>query len=130
MTNNIKALDVGGVKVKLDDDTVLITMSGVGVAGTITVTDTRDNTQYQVPAGKKATIVYITALPDTSGVGDKLLYADDLDGITNAVTLLEPFGSAITDEIFISAEIPAGKYLNFTDNSAQPYTILVIEELV
>lgn len=130
MTNNIKALDVGGVKVKLDDDTVLITMSGVGVAGTITVTDTRDNTQYQVPAGKKATIVYITALPDTSGVGDKLLYADDLDGTTNAVTLLEPFGSAITDEIFISAEIPAGKYLNFTDNSAQPYTILVIEELV
>ena len=130
MTNNIKALDVGGVKVKLDDDTVLITMSGVGVAGTITVTDTRDNTQYQVPAGKKATIVYITALPDTSGVGDKLLYADDLDGTTNAVTLLEPFGSAITDEIFISAEIPAGKYLNFTDNSAQPYTILEIEELV
>lgn len=126
MTNNIKALDVNGVKIELDTNTALIQCVGTSVIGTVTVTDGRDNTQYQVPAGKKATVIYLTEL-DFRSPGDRLIYADNLNGTTNAVTLIENLLQS-QNIIFISAEIPAGKYLNITDAAANPYNFYILEE--
>lgn len=91
------------------------------------MTDTRDNTKYQVPASKKATIIYIT----DSGIGtgaDLVIYADDEDGTTNAVTLYDPGAAAQDNIIFISAEVPASKYINFTANGVDSYNYTIVEE--
>ena len=126
MTDNIKAIDFNGVKIKLDDNTVLINLAGTSVSGTVTMNDTRDASKYQVPASKKATIIYV-ADATFNAAGDKLIYADDEDGTTNAVTLFEPL-AVIANMIFISAEVPASKYLNITDNTALSYSVTIVEE--
>lgn len=124
MTDNIIGFDFNGVKVVKDDNTELIQLKGNSVNGTITLTDTRDASQYQVPAGKKAHVIFIV---DVNFVVGSLIYADDLDGTTNAVTLLDP-SADLTNIIFISAEIPASKFVNITDNNIQAYEIYVVEE--
>ena len=126
MTDNIKAIDFNGVKIKLDDNTVLIQLAGASVTGTVTMNDTRDATKYQVPVGKKATIIFITD-GTWNAASDKLIFADDEDGTTNAVTLFEPL-AVIANLIFISAEVPAEKFLNVTDNTTGTYDIHIVEE--
>lgn len=125
MTNNIKGLDFNGVKVKFDGNTKLIHVKGNSINGTITVTNAVDGTQYQVPVGKKATIVYIVTLADLGGA-DLMRYCDDLDGTTNPVNLLVAPQTANT--IVISDEIPATKYLNYTNNNINAYDFYLIEE--
>jgi len=125
MTDNIKALDINGVKVLLDDNTDLIILAGNSINGTTTMLDTRDNTKYQVPASKKATIIFVTT--STLGAAQRIIFADDEDGTTNAVTLFEP-GVTYSGRIFISAEVPASKFINITETSITAYDFTIIEE--
>lgn len=125
MTDNIKAIDFNGVKIKLDSNTVLIQLKGNSVNGTVTLNDTRDATKYSVPASKKAHLIFITTL-SFSGT-DKILFADDEDGTTNAVTLYQP-AAVISSVIFVSEEIPAGKFINITDTAITAYEIFIVEE--
>lgn len=124
MTDNIVAVDFNGVKVLLDSNTALITLKGVSTLNnTVTMKDIRDATQYQVPTGKKAKVIYIT----TMDAAQELIYADDLDGTTNSVELLDP-DTNMSNKIIISAEIPADKYLNITGGAASSYEVTIVEE--
>jgi len=125
LTNNIVGFDFKGVKVIKDANTALIRIKGQTINGTITMTDIRDGSKYQVPAGKKATMIYITDSP--IDINDETFYADNLDGTTNAVKLWG--GDQNTqDFIFISAEIPANKFFNVTSNQSDSYDYTIIEE--
>jgi len=133
MTDNIVALDFNGVKVVLDDNTVLIRMNIQSTTAdtALTMHDNRDNTNYQVPTGKKATMIFIENYDEGAG-GGSIFFADNADGTTNAVTLFQPNTTdAFVDIIFISAEIPADKFVNaeaITNNWVVLPAIWVIEE--
>ncbi len=115
MTDNIIAFDFNGVKVIRDSNTELIQLIGtISSSGTLTFFDTRDNTKYQVPASKKATMIFLT-LFDAVQVADKIIQSDDEDASTNPVTLFEPgILTSISNIIFISAEVAATKFINQT----------------
>ncbi len=92
---------------------------------------TSDNTDYQVPTGKKATI-YVYKMWDVGTTNTKLTYADDVDGNTNAVTLFQGWtGVALTNLYMPSASIPAEKYINHdiaTINDTDYLQLYIIEE--
>lgn len=129
MTTNVKAFDFNGVKVKRDSNTRLVRLtvpSGVGAADT-TFHDSADGTNYQIPASKKATIIYIESY-NLSGFTASIAYADDADGNTNAVDLFKP-ASDTANLIFISDEAPANKYINLLVGGTQAEVIIyAIEE--
>jgi hypothetical protein len=111
MTDNILALDINGVKVIRDSTTKLINLSGVASVGYKTFHNKEDDSNYQVPVGKKCTVIYLNQWHCTD-TACTLVYADNLDGSTNAVTLFAP--NSLADEsntLLISAEVPAGKYI-------------------
>ena len=130
MTDNIVAIDFNGVKIKLetDDSTVLIELKATGNTGTaVTFHDARDNSNYQVPTGKKAHIIFID-LMQGSEANDEIFFADNADGTTNAVTLIDS-KATLTDVIFITAEIPADKFINkVADTSGRAADLWIIEE--
>ena len=129
MTDNIVALDFNGVKIKLetDDSTVLIKLIATGNTGTaVTFHDQRDQTNYQVPTNKKAKIIFIEAA-NMSAANDDIFFADNADGTTNKVTLIEALVDVV-NEIFISATIPADKFINMIDAASNVFTIFIVEE--
>ena len=90
MTNNIIALDFNGVKIILDGDTKLVMLTIPDTTGvTTSFHNSADNTNYQVPSGKKATIIFIEAWKTTTA-SIKISFADNADGDTNAVELFVP----------------------------------------
>ena len=127
MTDNIKALDFNGVKIELDTNTILIKLNAPGAATVETLIDARDGSTYQVDASKKAHIVYIGSQTGMGSAGDKIIYADNEDGTTNAVTLFDNF-STNKDTIAISAEIPASKYINKDSAAAGDIIVIYIVE--
>jgi len=124
MTENIVGIDFNGVKVLLDSNTKLLQMKGSSVNGTVTVTDATEGGKYQVPTGKKANIIFVTSITGTGGT-DRFIFADDEDGTTNEVIILQ---TNQTNQIFISVDIPADKFLNVTDNSITAYDFHIIEQ--
>lgn len=132
MTDNIIALNFNGIKVVLDSNTKLIRLTIPAVINTDrTFHDTGDDSNYQVPTGKKAKIIYVEEW-DMANTADKIVYADDLDGTTNGVTLWDPkTATQIANTLFMSASIPADKYINFDAggvNSNSLTVIWIIEE--
>lgn len=126
MTQNIVSIDFGGVKVLIDSNTKLLYLyTPTENANARSLHDMRDDTAYQVPTDKKATIIYIDTLAFAAGT-EELFYADDEDGETNKVALWE--GSTLGDEILISEEIPTGKFINVIDNAVQSAGLWIIEE--
>ena len=87
--------------------------------------DTRDDTNYQVPTGKKAKIIYVELA--TFVAGDQIYYADNADGSTNKVVLFEPAAN-VSNTIFISASIPADKFINVNDSGDSTAVCFIIEE--
>ncbi len=82
---------------------------------------------YQVPTGKKFLIIYATNLNSMTTAGDKLFYADDADGNTNAVTITA-YSDTYTAETFIYAYVPSEKYINcFDDLNSRTYDIVGVE---
>ena len=126
MTQNIIAFDYNGVNVLFDENTAILTLTTAPTLGTLSFHDSRDNSNYQVPVGKKARVIFIISAI-FSGAGDRVIYADDADGTTNAVTLYEP-GRDVTNEIFISASVPEGKFINRTENGNTATIIAIVEE--
>lgn len=133
MTDNIVAIDFNGVKVILDDNTELIRLSlASSVTNTPeTLTNNIDGTNYQVPASKKATVIFF----ESGNAGDasqNLIQSDDDDGNTGAVTLLSQAGvDGMPDNtIFISAEVAATKFITMDSSStaAHAIAIFIIEE--
>ena len=126
MTDNVVAADINGVKVILDSNTTIITLKGASLNGTVTLTDIRNNTKYQVPTGKKAKIIFVV---DSSNLNasNLIAFADNQDGTTNAVTLYQP-GTTTTNVIFISANIPADKFINITGDNIDAYDFEIVEE--
>lgn len=107
MTNNIIAIDFNGVKVVLDSNTKLIHLIKPLVADTETLHNIADNSNYQVPTGKKATVIFSTK----NFPNHDLIYADNLSGTTNEVSLLDNSGTAIDNTIIITVAVPADKFI-------------------
>lgn len=111
MTNNIKAFDFQGVKVKKDANTKLIRLTAPSTIVDLTLHNTANNSNYSVPSGKKATIIFVNSFQHNDS--SRLVYANNADGRTGAVTLLDPgLNNDLTDLLFISIEIPALKFIN------------------
>jgi len=131
LTNNIVAFDFNGVKVIKDSNTELIRLlRNNAVEATETLVDQRDVTNYQVPTGKKATVIFFETQTDAGG-NQTLIRADNEDGTTNSVVLLGDITSGImSNKIFISAEVPADKWINSTHTGAAnvTYDLWIIEE--
>ena len=135
MTDNILALNFKGVKVILDDNTILVRLTVPPSSSTdTTFHNTVNDTNYQVPSGKKATIIFIEQWKITNNALTFLGFADNADGDTNAVSLFKPnVITTITDLIFISAEVPADKFINWIepgtgDVDNVPLVVFAIEE--
>lgn len=130
MTQNIMSVDYNGVKVLLDSNTKLIFLYSPNVADPETCHDMATGNNYQVPVGKKATVIYLTKI--SMDVTDTAVYADDVDGTTNAVTIFTaatPAMAIATNMIYISIEIPAGKYINRVSGAgAHDFDVVIIEE--
>ncbi len=125
MTDNIIALDFNGVKVILDDNTRLVRLQSTG-AGDVTMHDTADDSNYQVPTGKKFTIIFIES--GSFGAGDKIISSTVADSTTGEVVLLEPGANNLSLTIFISTEVAADLFITKVDAASTTYTINGIEE--
>ena len=122
MTNNVLGFDINGVKVFKDSNTELkrLFIPTTGSTTCLSLLDAKTNTTYQVPAGKKCTIIYIISEVVTGGSQD-LIYSDTADEPpTNSVLLLDSVGIAQygNNSLFISAEVPALKYIGLDSNNA------------
>lgn len=125
MTDNILAIDFNGVKILLDANTKLKRLT-TGASGTVTLHDAENDTDYQVPAGKKATIIYIESTPSFSGT-DRIISSTAADATTGETVLIQP-ASQITDLIFISEEISENLYITKVDPNTGTTILYVIEE--
>jgi len=126
-------IDIFGFKHVLSSTQTLIRLKQTSSqAETLSLHDTRDNTNYQVPAANKATVIGFV-IWTAGAAGDKLIFADNADGTTNGVDMFAPNSADdFTDEIFISAEVPADKFINLTQTAANTMIVelWIIEEPV
>ena len=129
MTDNIVSFDFNGVKVIKDANTKLIRLTALPASSDETFHNSADDSNYRVPSGKKATIIYIEKWRAGSSAST-ISYADNLDGDTNAVDLWAPVDSLVDDTLFISAEVPALKYINFIYVSGSNISVIcyIVEE--
>lgn len=135
MTNNVVGFDIGGVKGVIDTNTKIkrLTFSSTSTAADSyhSLIDNSTGSAYQVPASKKAQIVYVNNFAPIGNQGS-VIYADNSNGSTNAVDLLAPNnGVTLTNFIFISASVPAQKYINFeraSDAGTKAVDLYVVEE--
>lgn len=127
MTENIIAFDFNGVNVILDSNTRLVRLTRVAAGtGSVSMHDTADNSNYQVPALMKANLIFIENY-DGIGASSKIIYADDADGTTNEVDLFVPGSDeALTNFIFISADIPTGKFVNLDGGGSAMTGVTVV----
>jgi len=127
LTNNIKALDFNGVKILFDNNTRLINLQKPQALPTESMRDITSGDSYQVPVGKKARVIF-GAMVMGSATG--LIYADNEDGITNQVVLIDGTGAPnFTNQIIITDEIPASKWINsVSDIAARAWSFTVVEE--
>ncbi len=123
------SVEMGGVKVVLGAGMKLIKLIAVGGATLETLHDWRDNSNYQVPSGKKATVIHVDPEAGFNAVNDGLTYSDNLDGNTNEVQLLDAAVGILNPTGFISEEVPALKYINKkSTTSTDQILVYVIEE--
>lgn len=100
---------------------------------TATTTDTihlQDGTNYKVPVGKKAKVLAAYA-PTAAWLNtDLCIYADNLDGTTNAVTIFSNWTAAAGEHLIVLSDyIPAGKFINKNaGNAARTCQLYIIEE--
>ena len=113
MTENIVALDVNGAKVILDSNTKLFRLKATGAGAAISCVNLSTGQDYQVPVGRKANIVYIFTA-NTVNPTEAIIYADNQNGTTNSVNLFLSL-TTVTDTIFVSADVPATKWINFNN---------------
>ncbi len=126
MTQDIRAVDFNGVKVRMNTTTKLIHLFSPNIVGPETLHNREDNANYQVPAGKKATVIFITLLQNFT-VTDRVIFADDADGTLNEVDIVRPNGP-FANLIFISQEIPALKFINKVAGDNDDVDLTIIEE--
>jgi len=118
MTNNILAFDVGGVKGIIDTNTKVkrLEFSSTSTAASSfhTLLDRDTGAIYQVPVGKKTTIIYCNDIAQIENSSGDIIYADNQDGNTNAVILFaRTTALTATNFIMLLAAVPAQKYINF-----------------
>lgn len=124
MTNNIKALDINGVKVKLDSNTKVVHLYRPLGANTESLHDRATGADYQVPAGKKATCIYITS----NDSNHDLYFGPNLNSTAGATLFWNNVGSAVSNLIVI-AEAAANDYFTVAaDEKVDQDLIIVIEE--
>jgi len=129
MTNNIVALDFLGVKVILDVNTKILKLAAPQAATVETLDSLADGTAYQVPTGKKATIINIALASGMDAVTDEVIRADDEDGVVNKVILSVAPNDLGADALFLSAEVPADKFINKNSAAAgDTLDLWIIEE--
>jgi len=126
MTNNILAFDFNGVKVVRDSNTELIRLTSPADASPATLHDSRDDTNYQVPTGKKAHVIFVEA-SSLNAAANQLISSTSADSTAGEVVLFKP-DSNITNLIFISSEIAAELFINVVDAAQQALTIHIVEE--
>ncbi len=120
----------GYIHFMLETDKLLFLRATTVANETVTMHNSTDNSNYQVPTGKKTRLIVLEKLV-TNSAGDGFYYADDIDnGRTNEVQLFVPgFNlSSIQPFIFLSDFVPAGKYIQVFDVSvAQEYQAHALE---
>jgi len=130
MTNNILAADISGVKVLLTDgNTRIVTLQSPNAANTETLHDISDDANYQVPTGKKFTIIFIVAA-DFATANDRIISSTAADATTGEVILYEPAAS-ITNEIFVqsnAAAVAADLFVTKVASAADNCKIIGVEE--
>ena len=129
MTQNIIAIDFNGVKFLIEDgNTKLIRLNlASSVSGTPeTLTNNIDGTNYQVPSAKKATVIFFES-GAAGHASQDLIYADNEDGNTNSVQILDSVGidTMPNNTIFQSEEVPADKWINMNSSSSAAHSIVI-----
>ena len=128
MTNNIVAIDFNGVKVVKDSNTKLIRLTATSAVD-ISYHDTSTGGNYQVPSGKKFTIIFIENFD--ANTTTKIESTTVADSTTGAVTLFDPGNDKVTNVIFISSEVAANLFItNTTSGLLDTPVIFGVEENV
>lgn len=108
------------------------TLTGATSPDFLTMHDLRDNTDYQVPSGKKTTILAFENMDTGSTVDEGIVFSDDADTGTNATNIFIPGVADFleTDFPFKSLEIPALKFVDVKTNNTRVVTadLYAIEE--
>lgn len=128
MTNNVIAADINGVNCIFDANTeVKLLGLATGLTVTTTLVDRADGTNYQVPTGKKTTLIFVENW--AGGANKSLIYADDEDGTTNEVAMFTP-ATVITNNIVIFKDVPADKFINqkHASGSGSACEVIAFEE--
>ena len=127
MTNNIKAFDFNGVKVKIDSNTKLIRLISPSSAVNISYHDTSTGANYQVPSGKKLTLIFIENFD--ANTTTQIASTTAVDSATGAIVLFDPGNAAISNLIFISTEVAQNLFItNIVSGVSDTPVIFGIEE--
>jgi len=130
MTDNIVAFDFNGVKVLIDSNTVLKHLSESNSGATpVTLKDALTGADYQVPTGKKCTIIFFADYT-APGMGQDLITSTVADSTTGAVEILALEAAVITNKILILSSVAAELFITFnsTNASAHSVDLTAIEE--
>ncbi len=120
-------VDVGGFKHILKSTDKIIMLYAPLVAILETLHNSADGSNYIVPSGKKAKIVYIINCT-TQASTDKIISSATLDSADSSTTLYHP-QAIMGSIIFVSTSIPAGQYITKSDtNATNVYQIYILEE--
>jgi len=106
-------IDIGGFQHIMQGNDVLVRIKSSAITVNKSWHNQKDNSNYVVPSGKKAKIIYIEQLdPATTSV---LSSTTSVDSAAGAVTILSPAHTVPwTNVIFISEYMLAGTYFTTT----------------
>ncbi len=125
-------ITLGGYEhlMKVNDLLLLMSKDSVTATNYSSIRDERDSSNYQVPAGKTARVVYVIR-EENGNTSDEIGYSDDENGSTNFVTLLKHLVTEIrTNFLYISNKVSAGKWfiLHSIATSMTDYQFYILEE--
>jgi len=111
MTNAIFMIDFNGVKFSLPTNAVFKRLAANATTALLSLHDTVDGSNYQVPIGKKFTIIYIENY-DSSDASARIISSTAVDATTGAIELFLPgVTSLISNLIFLSTEVAADAFI-------------------
>ncbi len=118
---------VGGLIIEKQENDTLLYLQWIQTGTTGTLIDIRDNTSYQIPTARQARVLMILSAVGTTAVGDKLFHGDTVDSTSDATTICEPV-STLSNLTFLSAWIPANRFINKTGDGVAETWVIFMQE--
>ncbi len=116
---------------KTEKNIQIKTLTAPLASATETLHYMRNNTNYQVPTGKLARVIYLQQVTNMGlASADYLAYTDNLDGLTNFQKIIHEPGNLNSGNpsVFHGEEIPSGKYITKkATNTADEIEIKIAE---